>query len=172
MLIDEDNSLKNRLVFEFYGRVNPAYNGSVERLVISLDLRENIAFFNKSNKIIHVSYDESLKLMTESNALLLLGIHPSFFHGWGDTVLHVKLVDYIGAHKPIFALTGEGSITHKLLGDNNGICTDGHPLAIKKALAKFIANPPMPSLKIREQFSRDKVYPLWQEVFNKILGNV
>lgn len=171
MLKDEGDYLKNKLLFEFYGRVNSSYKGSVEKLVVNLGLKKNVFFSSKSNRIIHMPYNESLKLMKESNALLLLGIHPSFYNGWGNTVLHVKLVDYIGANKPIFALAGKNSITHQIFSDNNGFCSDDDPIVIKEALKRFIADPQIVSNTTRERFSIDNVYPLWQEVFRKVTGN-
>jgi len=169
MLFDENPDIAQKVIFEFYGKASPKYNGKVEKLSKTLKLENQVVFHSDLKKIIHVPYSESLRLMKEADALVLLGIHPSYFHGWGDTILHIKLIDYIGANKPIFALCGKNSLTSELLNDGISICSSDSPAEIKDVLLKFILNTPKLTVSLKDKFSKANVYPLWKNMFAQTL---
>ena len=164
MLLTEAPSTAGRVVFEFYGgHKNHPVATSHKDLIRQLSLQEHIVFHNG------VSYKENLKLMCESDALLFLGFPPHSYNGMGNVILHTKMPDYLGSGKPIFALAGAGSPAHEALRGTNGMCVSEEPLAIKEALAKFLENPDLPDPAVRESFSKESVFPRWEEIFDRLL---
>lgn len=171
IMFRENPSLLERFVLELTGRADPRYKGQVVRLIAELDLSDKVIFDYDDSRVIHIPYSASLGLMKSADALLLLGVHPNYFHGWGNVILHVKLIDYLGAQKPIFALAGEGSVTSELLNDGISVCTSDDPHTIKEALVAFVAKMTNPSSLIREQFSKNAVYPQWKRAFQMAMGD-
>jgi glycosyltransferase involved in cell wall biosynthesis len=164
MLLTEAPSTASRVVFEFYGghKEHPL-TMSHKDLIRQLSLQEYVVFHNG------VSYKENLNLICEADALLFLGFPPHSYNGMGNVILHTKMPDYLGSGKPIFALAGAGSPAHEALRGTNGMCVSGEPLAIKAALAKFLENPELPDPVVRESFSKESVFPQWEEVFDRLL---
>lgn len=171
IMFQDEPALKSKVHFELIGRANPQYNGYIPRLIKKLNLSDQVDFDYDDSKVIHVPYSESLSLMRSADALLLLGVHPEYFHGWGNVILHVKLIDYFGANKPIFALTGKDSVTNDLLNDKVSVCTSIDPRAIRDALVVFISKMPKPGSLTSERFAKDVVYPQWARLFKGVMVN-
>lgn len=171
IMFQDEPSLKNKVFFDLIGRADPRYKGSVSKLIKKFDLVEQINFNYDDSKVIHIPYSESLGLMKTADALLLLGVHPDYFHGWGNVILHVKLIDYFGADKPIFALAGQDSVTNDLLKDGISACTSDDPYAIRDALIAFINKMPKPTSLTREHFAKEAVYSQWSRVFKQIVAD-
>jgi len=90
-----DKDFFNNILFQFIGK----WVGNENWNLGELNLPKNLVSTEKS-----ISYKESLKRMLEADMLLILDapFNVSVF-------FPSKLVDYIGAQKPILAITPEGS---------------------------------------------------------------
>jgi glycosyltransferase involved in cell wall biosynthesis len=154
LVFTERPDLARRLVVEFFG----GRRQTTIDLVRQLSLTEHVSFHPG------VPYQDSLRLMSESDSLLLLGIPPDAFDGIGNATLHLKMADYIGAERPVFALGGTGSPAHEAFKHTNGLCADQDPLAIKDALIRFIDQPGLPDCQVRQAFSKPSVFPRWVDV--------
>lgn len=159
MLIDENGELRDKLRVEFYGSYRSHHAAAIARL----SLEPCVRFCQP------VGYLESLKLMTECDLLIFLGIPATALDGLGNVTLHLKMSDYLGARRPIFALAPAGSPTGDVLGGDDGFCDSDDPKVIKGSLARFLANPTLPHAQVREQFSRQAVFPRWEEVLNHVV---
>lgn len=85
-----------------------------------------------------VPYRESLRLMAESDVLLVIDApssEPSVF-------FPSKLADYIGARRPILGISPPGT-TRRILGELGQVCHDPeNPTAIAASLRSIAASPP------------------------------
>lgn len=160
MLLNERRELAGRMAVEFYGGHTPAHRA----LVRQFDLQGQVSFHSA------VSYQDSLRLMRESDLLLFLGTPPAECRGLGNATLYLKMADYIGARRPIFALAGLGSPTHHALCSTNGVCCKEDPAAITAALAAFIDDPQLPTPAVLSECSKDRVFPLWEALFDRVMG--
>lgn len=154
LLFTERSDLARRLFVEFYG----ARRQAPIDLVRQLSLSDQVSFHPA------VSYPDSLRLMRESDLLLLLGIQPDAFDGIGNATLHLKMADYIGAQRPVFVLGGQGSPAYDAFKDTNGLCPDQDPRVVKDALIQFIDKPSLPDCQVRRAFSKPSVFPQWVDV--------
>lgn len=154
MLQEEHADLAARLVFEFFGSYRPHHAEHVHRLGL-----EGLVRF-----LPPVTYKESLRLMKESDVLLLLGMPPHDFNGLGNVTLHLKMTDYLGAERPVFALAGAGSPADDALRETGGVCSSEDPRAVKEALVRFLSNARPPDAEIRDRFSRGRVAVDWEAV--------
>lgn len=160
LLGSEQPELASRLKVEFYGGHTLEHRSAVREL----GLMERVSFHAA------VSYPDSLRLMSESDLLLFLGLPPEEFRGLGNATLHLKMADYIGAERPIFAMAGRGSPADDALGRTNGLFGDDDPVRIRVALAGFIADPQVLPPTALHEFSKERVYPLWENVFHHVAG--
>lgn len=81
-----------------------------------------------------ITYEESLKIQTESDVLLLID-----FDSEGSIIMLGKLADYFANLKPIFALTPDNSETSRLLGKTYELKAPGSDYnQIKCAFIKMI----------------------------------
>lgn len=158
LLKAEMPALWQRLRVEFYGSVRSWFRDEVERC----GLTDRVHFLPG------VSYRDSLRLMREADLLLLLAVTPRDYGGLGNSVLYLKLVDYIGAGRPVFALAGEDSTVSDVLRSTGGVCSAEDPAAIKKAFVEFLSSPTALDPEARRQFSRGAVYPRWTRVFEAV----
>lgn len=159
-LKDEMPEFWRRLDFEFYGSARHEFRDEIERLGVA----------DAARFLPGVPYQESLALMCEADILLLLGGTPHEHGGLGNATLYLKLVDYIGAARPIFALAGAESAVSDILGTTGGVCGAEDPTAIKAALVQFLSSPVTLDPEIRQRFSRARVYPLWNRLFETVIG--
>ena len=157
-LIAENPSLRETLCVDFYGGHRSDHAEAIARRQL-----EPWVHFRKP-----VGYLESLGLMKESDVLVFLGVPRSELKGLGNVTLHLKMSDYLGAERPIFALAAEGSPAHDALAGNSGFCDSSDPAVIKESLARFIASPTVPDSEVRDRFSRKTVFPLWEQVLNRV----
>ena len=158
LLNAERPPLGRRLCVEFYG----VYGDAHRSIAAALGLNDQISFHPA------VSYPDSLRLMRESALLLFLGVPPGAFRGLGNATLHLKLADYIGADRPIFLMAGRGSPAHETLGNTNGFCAEEDPARIKTVLSAFIDAPELPPRAALTEFSKDRVYQIWERVFDRV----
>lgn len=126
-LLDALQKYKKRgIEFAFYGKVNPK---DIQR-VYQLGLERIVSFHGQ------VSYDESLRIIDGADILLVVDApleNSPFFPS--------KLVDYIGAKKPIFALTPKNSTTGEILTliHNDKLIAEGdNEEEISQVLSKII----------------------------------
>lgn len=136
-----------RYIGNFYGKRNPDYlfeavsklkdferNSLQIELIGSSDnnIQEKIYNYGLEDLVIQrksVSYLESLSLMKEADLLIIIDA-PSEL----SPFLPSKLIDYIGANKPIFGITPEG--TSKKLIEEMGFLT-AHPEKIDEIFRKL-----------------------------------
>jgi glycosyltransferase involved in cell wall biosynthesis len=117
-----------------------------------------------------VSYLESLKMMKESDLLLIIDKPMEV-----SPFLPSKIVDYIGANKPIFGITPKGT-SQKLIEEMGFLVADPHDTqAIQKQMSKIIENVRNVSIgkipeHIRKKFSKETVCNQWRA--EDILGVV
>lgn len=69
-----------------------------------------------------VDYDRSLALMAESDWLIHVDAYFPDLQPGGSIFFAGKLADYMGAGRPIFALTGEGSPAFDIVRKAGGVC--------------------------------------------------
>jgi glycosyltransferase involved in cell wall biosynthesis len=161
LLFAERPDLARRLVVEFYG----GRRQTTIDLVRELSLSDHVSFYPG------VSYPDSLRLMRESDLLLLLGMPPDAFNGLGNATLHLKMADYIGARRPVFVMGGNGSPAAEAFTNTNGVCPDQDPRAIKDALIRFIDQPGLTSSETVRAFSKPSVFPRWIDVCQRAIEN-
>lgn len=102
----------DRLEIRFIGN-NPR---SIQDLVLNYFLDDIIHFEGG------VDYYRSLELMQDSDWLLHVdGFFPQLTTG-GSIFFAGKLADYMGARRPIFALTGTGSPAYNIVNKAGGVC--------------------------------------------------
>ncbi len=86
----------------------------------------------------NVDYYESLKLMKESDWLIHVDAYFSKVQPGGSIFFAGKIADYMGAGKPVLALTGEGSPADELIQRYGGICCSPRDVAsVRRALEKI-----------------------------------
>ena len=153
-LSKKDVDLPKKVKIEFYGRRDPSQR--VESCIRSLPLGL-VTFFDP------VSYQKSLALMKTADILLLIeGIDvPSIF-------FPSKLVDYIGAGRPILGLT-RGGFAENILKKNSGLVADPSNIvsiqeALKKLLNEWQKKIFLGSPSIRENFSASLVSRQWENI--------
>jgi len=150
-----------RLTLEFYGTLRSAHRDEARRL----GLEDRVRFLPA------VPYRESLGLMREADVLLLLTMTPADLAGLGQATLFLKMVDYVGAGRPIFAPAGEGSPTHEALAESGGVCPSDDPAVIQETLIRFLAAPRAPSQEIRLGFSKERVAPCWTRLLDAVVAD-
>lgn len=103
------DKLKN-LRIQFVGNISDKVKDMVEGLFL-----EDICFFKSS-----VSYQESLRIMKESDYLLHIDANFDFLNT-GSIFLASKLIDYIGSQKRILILSDIDSEAATVIGNSQGI---------------------------------------------------
>lgn len=110
-LCEKNSPFLERLDMRFIGN-NPS---NIRDLVLNYFL-DGVIHFQDS-----VDYYESLELMQESDWLLHVDAFFHTVHTGGSIFFAGKLADYMGAHRPIFALTGKGSPADDIVNRAGGI---------------------------------------------------
>lgn len=89
---------------------------AVQDMVLDYYLEDIIKFYPG------VEYGRSLELMMESDWLIHVDAFFSELQPGGSIFFAGKLADYMGAGRPIFALTGEHSPAYEIVREAGGVC--------------------------------------------------
>jgi len=115
-----------------------------------------------------VPYLESLKLMCQADALLVVNMtfRPAVW-------LPSKLIEYLGAGRPILGITPPGA-AHRVLRDLKGWVADPqNPQDVARMLADFLARPSPPSPwgneKVRESYQVSRQARAFAELLAEVL---
>ncbi|GAA4295172.1 hypothetical protein [Nibribacter koreensis] len=153
---------KNKFIVEFYGGAPYTHDISVH------------AFMKNRNQVVFqdsVSYNESLNLMQRADALLLidglfneaedgLSVNP-FFAG--------KLTDYMGAKKPIMAVTMDKGPSADILKASGNVIADDKTDRIAYVLKKYIDQKVMPDYSYYENYTCDNVAQQMQQAIESVI---
>jgi len=116
------SNLLKKIKIECYGSVQPHLIDQYS------DLVGTTVFFNDP-----VSYNDSLKLMSSADGLLVIDAPAD-----QSVFLPSKLVDYIGAQKPILGITPPGA-SHRILSDlNYPVANPNDTQSIEKMIIDFV----------------------------------
>jgi len=109
-----------------------------------------------------VGYQESLALMTSSDGLLIIDAPADI-----SVFLPSKLIDYIGADKPIFGITPKGTAADLIAELGGSVADPAQTQKISAGLSRFIQelgsrrsgqfNKPWGEAEVRERFTADRV---------------
>ncbi|MCC7306946.1 MAG: hypothetical protein IT173_05230 [Acidobacteria bacterium] len=109
-----------------------------------------------------VGYQESLALMTSSDGLLIIDAPADI-----SVFLPSKLIDYIGADKPIFGITPKGTAADLITELGGSVANPAQTQQISAGLSQFIQelqsrrsgqfNRPWGKAEVRERFTGDRV---------------
>ena len=111
LLKESGSSAYQKILFRFVGNIPRA----IADLVLNFNLYDSIQVEPS------VDYYESLKLMQQSNWLIHVDAYFPELEPGGSIFFAGKLADYIGAKRPIIALTGEGTPAHEIVTNAGGI---------------------------------------------------
>lgn len=93
-----------------------------------------------------VNYFDSLKIMQESDCLIHVDAHfPNLPNG--SIFFAAKIVDYLGAKKPILGLTSQYCPAGRIITSTGGVCCNKDPMDIAKAVIKIVDK----GLNLREE---------------------
>lgn len=113
LLKDRDNSPLKKLELRIYGN----YPADFKTMVYAWYLQDVVKFMGP------VSYEESLAVMKDSDWLLHVDGYFEDIQPGGTIFFAGKISDYMGAGRPIFALTGEGSPADNIVKEYGGVST-------------------------------------------------
>ena len=103
-----------------------------------------------------VSYRESLELMASSAGMILIDAASGC-----SVFLPSKLVEYIGARRPIFGITPEGTARRLIRELGGTTASPADPAAVSKALGEFLQSLPGNGSRgdsaFRDRFSVDRI---------------
>lgn len=100
-----------------------------------------------------VDYYDSLKLMQSSDWLIHVDAFFPQIQPGGSIFFAGKIADYMGANKPILALTGKGSPADEMIRRYGGMCCDFQDIDnVKRALQQIAAGT---AVEINEAFRED-----------------
>jgi len=118
-----------------------------------------------------VSYSESLRLMTESDALLLIdGMFSESEDGLDcNPFFPGKLTDYMGARRPIAAITMAKGPSADIMTASGNLIADSRLDRIAYVLKRYIDRKVQPKYDIYENYSVGKVAGLMEDAIKSIL---
>jgi hypothetical protein len=161
-LVEIYPAYKNKFEVRFYG--GSPYPNDVDEHQ-RMRYREHVRFESA------VSYFESLQLMQRANALLLIdgmfsenedGIKANpFFPG--------KLADYMGAKKPIAAITMPVGPTADIMNLSGNLTADLRVDRIAYVMKRYLDGKVKPDISVYEQYSIDAIAPRMDGAIREIL---
>lgn len=156
LLNDTVDNLNNKIVFDFYGKMNKEHIDLIEEL--------------KINQLVSIkgncNYLESLKIMKNSDFLLMIDADLKEY--FPENIFFAsKLADYIGSSTSIIGITGEKGISSEILSRTNNLRIDNDIQAIYNELLIIIHGKKWES-EICEDFSIDRV----NRQLNEIIKNL
>lgn len=124
-LIDDGVIDQNMIQLRFIGNVQSVGSRSVESIVAECGLTDTVVLKNM------IPYPEALQEMVNADVLLLLAPNQPY-------QIPAKAFEYIGAQRPILALTEDGATADLINSAGVGIAvTADDVLGIKSAIAEF-----------------------------------
>ena len=129
-LKEKDINILNSISLEIIGDIPQGYSRE------HIDLARNYGVDGAINFSRNTSYSESLKMMGSADVLVLIDAPIE-----GSVYLPSKLIDYIGADRPILALTPKNSASAKVMSLSGGWVVEPDDIAgIEEALIDIINN--------------------------------
>lgn len=118
-----------------------------------------------------VSYSESLRLMAESDALLLIdGLFSEAEDGLDcNPFFPGKLTDYMGARRPIASITMAKGPSADIMAESGNMIADGRLDRIAYVLKRYIDRKVQPKYDVYENYSVGKVAVLMEDAIKSIL---
>lgn len=105
---------------------------------------KNMIYVYFLNDIISVEgtcdYYESLKIMKQSDCLIHIDADFPMLKN-GSIFFAAKIVDYLGAGKPIFGITNPQCPAGKIICDTGGICCSKKPIDVATTIVSILNNP-------------------------------
>ena len=140
---------------------NPRF---VKDLVLNYYLENTVKFYPG------VDYYRSLELMQQSDWLLHVDAYFEQLVPGGSIFFAGKIADYMGANRPIFAMTGEGSPAYNIVSQAGGVCVDCDANAIAEKLEYILSGACKPVLNqpYIEQFSAARVAARFDSAVNQL----
>ena len=138
MLKEDESGALDNLEFRIIGNTP----GEIKDMVLNYYLGDIIHFSEG------VDYYDSLRLMQDSDWLIHI---DAFFEGifpGGSIFFAGKLADYMGAQRPILAITGDGSPADKIVRHYGGLCFNGWDIEKIAAGLEKIADGYVPEIKM------------------------
>lgn len=121
-----------------------------------------------------VGYYDSLRLMRESDWLIHVDAYFEELHSSGGSIFFAgKLADYIGAGRPIFALTGKGSPADEIVSKYGGVCLGASDITeIANVLEQILIGNlnPVINEKYRKIYDASNVAQQFDERIEKMCG--
>ncbi|MCB2227464.1 MAG: glycosyltransferase [Desulfarculaceae bacterium] len=116
-----------------------------------------------------VSYQRSLELMQSAEALMLLEF-PAEESVW----LPSKLVDYLGAGRPILGIAPPGEAADFILRAGGAVAPPGDPVAVAVMLTDYLQRPPAPTpwgdAAMRQEYEATRVAGLFKDYLREVLN--
>ena len=156
--------LLDDVFFEFVGSMHDL---NVDQMGVA-DLPKGLIDFQPT-----VGYEESLDLMTSAHGLLVIDAPAA-----QSVFLPSKLVDYIGAGRPVLGLTPPGTATRLITELGGWVSDPADPEQTQKALADFIGfiRDNKDAIKrgwgeplVRERFTAARVARKFEEIVDELL---
>lgn len=141
-LISKNETLKNNIEINFYG------DGLswVEGLVNSIDKTIDVKIFNS------LSRDQILKEQKKADILLIL----SWDNPFEKNIIPGKLFEYIGAMKPILAITPSGGEVSKIVNDNEFGLSSNDEREVENFLMAFLERSYVVNSKINLKYKSNR----------------
>lgn len=120
-----------------------------------------------------VGYYESLQLMKESDWLIHIDAYFEELASGGSIFFAGKLADYMGAKRPIFALTGKGSPADEIVSKYGGVSLDSSDIAgIANVLEQILITNLNPAIneKYRAAYNAQKVAQQFDKRIEQLCG--
>jgi hypothetical protein len=116
-----------------------------------------------------VSYQRSLELMQSAEALLLIEF-PADESVW----LPSKLVDYLGAGRPILGIAPPGEAASFIARAGGEVADPSQPAAVAAMLARYLEQPPPPSpwgsQAMRDEYDAGRVAGLFRDYLREVIA--
>ena len=128
LLKKSGSPVTDNMLFRFVGNTPR----EIADMVLAFDLQNQIRIEPP------VGYFESLAIMAASDWLIHVDAYFSNLEPGGSIFFAGKLADYMGAEKPIFAITGEGTPAFRIVDKAGGVITHADDVAgIADAIEKI-----------------------------------
>lgn len=120
----------NKIKFRLVGNI-PSY---IKNMIYVFFLNEVVSLEGT------VNYEESLKVMEESDYLIHI---DAFFSTlpYGSIFFAAKIADYLGAKKPILGIANSFTPAGKIITSTGGKCLEADPMQIAKTIIEILKTP-------------------------------
>lgn len=137
-------------------------------MVLNYYLENTVRFYPGTD------YYTSLEMMQESDWLIHVDAFFEQLCPGGSIFFAGKIADYMGAGRPIFAMTGDGSPAHHIVSEAGGVCVPADAVAVAEKLEEILCGTLKPQLneKYIEQFDARKVAEKFDYELNRRCGKI